>query len=282
MVGPTLSRAELGVEQARLVQEGGPGLHGIATSASGRERHLPIAGRQMHPVHDGLVEDLAVHAVDRLRQDLVVAHGVRVHLVVLQKGILRDHELARRGVLHLAAVLVIEHVDVGALARAGVPAHAGADDALCDRLLGRRDEVGPCPLTLLHRVGQAVDLVLRPAHLRQQVLPVVHRAGLGVLRHAVRLALQLHRVPEVRDDVLDVALALVLLDQIVERDDVVGADPRREVLVSCEDDVRRGLGLRGERELLQVVAPLPATLEGRLELDGRLAGELLVQRVDRR
>src|SRR5439155_26042164 len=84
---------------------------------------------------------------------------------------------------------------------------------------------------------------------------------------AVTLALVLHRGPERRDYVLDVALVLVLLDEIVERHDVSGSDPRREVLVACEDDVRRRLRLRGQRELLKVVAPLPAALEGRVDLD---------------
>ena len=186
---------------------------------------------------------------------------------MLLQRVLHDDELGRGGVLHLAAVLVIEHVDVSAFARPAVPAHAGPDDPLADGLLRGRHEVGPRKLALFHRIGQPVDLVLRPAHLREQILAVVHRAGLGVLRDAVCLALELHRGPERRDDVLDVALVLILLDEIVERDDVSGSDPRREVLVACEDDVRRRLRLRGQRELLKVVAPLPAALEGRVDLD---------------
>ena len=238
------------------------------------EEHLP--GR------DRLVPLLALEADEVLRGYLVDLHGVVVQLVILLERARDEDELARRALLHLAALLVIEHVEVVAPRRAVIPAHPGLDDALRDRLLRRRHEVRPGELALLHRVRQAVDLVLGPAQLRQDVLAVVDRPGLGVLRDRVGLAFQLHRVPQRGDNVLE--LALVLLEELIERDDIAGGGPRGHVLVPGEDDVGSLLRLGREHELLLVVVPAAAALERRVDLDRRLRsliGELLVQRLRR-
>ena len=52
MLGSPLPALELGVAQARLVQKGRPGVHGISAGAGSGQRHRAIARRQMHAIQD--------------------------------------------------------------------------------------------------------------------------------------------------------------------------------------------------------------------------------------
>ena len=51
ILGSAQSRAELRIDQLRLIQKFRPHLHRIATSAGSGQGHITIPSSQMHPIH---------------------------------------------------------------------------------------------------------------------------------------------------------------------------------------------------------------------------------------
>src|SRR5712692_2854346 len=116
MLRSALARTELRVQQAWLVQERGPRLHGVATRASRGESYSTIAGGEMPAVHDGLlagpaagndagkailVDEIGWRTDDRLQHRHIDVLSLAGGALVQQGCHGGDHGVTRRYDLHL-------------------------------------------------------------------------------------------------------------------------------------------------------------------------------------